>query len=375
MKEKSSVYPAWLLLTITTVIIVLSFLLFFLFFSKTEKTAKGSEDEVFVVADSIEYEQLVQSLRSVFEKEITTPQPEKLFTLKRMSVAQLENNQRSKNIIIAAPLNSVSQTSKYIKTIVDSSVEEKLASDNSFIDYKNDLWAKNQLVAVISAPTIEELNTKILNNSDNLLYIFQKKSDERLFSNLYNPTYEKKNIEGKFLRDYGWVIYVQADYVVALDKPEQKFVWLKKSSASDMDLSIFVHWIDNANPDYLVQDSIKAIRNRLTKQFYQTFNDTSYIVLVEDYFVVKEVNFNGRYALFTQGLWELNIKSTGGPFVNYFFYDEKTQRIYMIDGSVYAPKYYKRNLIQQMDVTLQSFRTKSDLTKERIDELLDAIEN
>lgn len=375
MKEKSSVYPAWLLLTITTVIIVLSFLLFFLFFSKTEKTAKGSEDEVFVVADSIEYEQLVQSLRSVFEKEITTPQPEKLFTLKRMSVAQLENNQRSKNIIIAAPLNSVSQTSKYIKTIVDSSVEEKLASDNSFIDYKNDLWAKNQLVAVISAPTIEELNTKILNNSDNLLYIFQKKSDERLFSNLYNPTYEKKNIEGKFLRDYGWVIYVQADYVVALDKPEQKFVWLKKSSASDMDLSIFVHWIDNANPDYLVQDSIKAIRNRLTKQFYQTFNDTSYIVLVEDYFVVKEVNFNGRYALFTQGLWELNIKGTGGPFVNYFFYDETTQRIYMIDGSVYAPKYYKRNLIQQMDVTLQSFRTKSELTKERIDELLDAIEN
>ncbi len=375
MKEKSSVYPAWLLLTITTVIIVLSFLLFFLFFSKTEKTAKGSEDEVFVVADSIEYEQLVQSLRSVFEKEITTPQPEKLFTLKRMSVAQLENNQRSKNIIIAAPLNSVSQTSKYIKTIVDSSVEEKLASDNSFIDYKNDLWAKNQLVAVISAPTIEELNTKILNNSDNLLYIFQKKSDERLFSNLYNPTYEKKNIEGKFLRDYGWVIYVQADYVVALDKPEQKFVWLKKSSASDMDLSIFVHWIDNANPDYLVHDSIKAIRNRLTKQFYQTFNDTSYIVLVEDYFVVKEVNFNGRYALFTQGLWELNIKGTGGPFVNYFFYDETTQRIYMIDGSVYAPKYYKRNLIQQMDVTLQSFRTKSDLTKERIDELLDAIEN
>lgn len=375
MKEKSSVYPAWLLLTITTVIIVLSFLLFFLFFSKTEKTAKGSEDEVFVVADSIEYEQLVQSLRSVFEKEITTPQPEKLFTLKRMSVAQLENNQRSKNIIIAAPLNSVSQTSEYIKTIVDSSVQEKLASDNNFIDYKNDLWAKNQLVAVISANTIDELNAKILSNSDNLLHTFQKKSDERLFSNLYNPTNEKKNIEGKFLRDYGWVIYVQADYVVALNKPEQKFVWLKKSSASDMELSILVHWIDNANPDYLVQDSIKAIRNRLTKQFYQTFDDTSYIVVAEDYFVVKEVNFNGRYALFTQGLWELNIKGTGGPFVNYFFYDEKSQRIYMIDGSIFAPKYFKRNLIQQVDVTLQSFRTESELSKERIDELLDAIED
>lgn len=339
------------------------------------KPAKGFEDEIIVVSDSVEYEEILASLQSVFEKEIYTPQPEKLFTLKRISVAKFQNNQRTKNIIIAAPLNSGSRTSDYIQAIVDSSVEAKLALDNNFLVYKNDLWARNQLVAVIAAPTIEELNKKILNNSDNLLYTFQKKSDARLFSNLYNPTYEKKDIEGKFLKEYGWVIYVQADFVVALDKSEEKFVWLRRSPGSDMERWIFVHWIDNANPDYLVQDSIKAIRNRVTKKFYQTSDDASYVVVAEDYLVVNEVNFNGRYALFTQGLWELNIKGMGGPFVNYFFYDEKTQRIYMIDGSVYAPKYYKRNLIQQMDVTLQSFRTKSELTKERIENLLDAIEN
>jgi hypothetical protein len=46
----------------------------------------------------------------------------------------------------------------------------------------------------------------------------------------------------------------------------------------------------------------------------------------------------------------------------------------MIDGSIFAPKYYKRNLIQQTDVTLQSFRTKAELSNERIDELLNAAE-
>jgi hypothetical protein len=44
----------------------------------------------------------------------------------------------------------------------------------------------------------------------------------------------------------------------------------------------------------------------------------------------------------------------------------------MIDGSIYAPRYYKRNLIQQMDVTLQSFKTRAELSKERIEELLEA---
>ena len=341
----------------------------------SNKPAKGFEDEIIVVADSIEYEMILESLQSVFEKEIFTPQPEKLFTLKRMDVSRLQNNKRLKNVIIAAPLNSGSKTSTYIEAIVDSSVEAKLSSDTTFIVYKYDLWAKNQIVAVLAANTIEELNTRILKNSDDLLYAFQKKSDERLFSNLYNPTYEKKDIEGKFLRDYGWVIYVQADYALALNKPEDNFVWLRRSPGSDMERWIFVHWIDNASPDYLNQDSIKVLRNRLTKQFYQTIDDASYVVVAEDYFVVNEVNFNGRYALFTQGLWELNIKGMGGPFVNYFFYDEKLQRIYMIDGSVFAPKYYKRNLIQQVDVTLQSFRTKAELNDERIEELLDAIED
>jgi hypothetical protein len=272
-------------------------------------------------------------------------------------------------------LNSGSRTSTYIEAIVDSSVEAKLSSDTTFIVFKYDLWAKNQIVTVLAANTIEELNKKILKNSDDLLYAFQKKSDERLFSNLYNPTYERKDVEGKFLKDYGWVIYVQADYTVALDKPEANFIWLRRSPGSDMERWIFVHWIDNASPDYLNQDSIKVLRNRLTKQFYQTIDDASYVVVAADNFVVNEVNFNGRYALFTQGLWELNIKGMGGPFVNYFFYDEELQRIYMIDGSIFAPKYYKRNLIQQVDVTLQSFRTKAELNDERIEELLEAIKD
>ena len=356
-----------------TLIITLSFIL--ISCDSTNKPAKGFEDEIVVVADSVEYEELLPALQSTFEKEIYTPQPEKLFTLKRMSVFQLENNKRIKNIIIAAPLQSGSRTSQYIQAIVDSSVENKLTSDSSFIAYKYDLWAKNQIVAVLSSNTIEELNKKILNNADDILYAFQKKSDERLFSNLYNPTYEKKDIEGKFLRDYGWVIYVQADYVVAVEKPGDNFIWLRRSPGSEMERWIFIHWIDNATPDYLTKDSIKVIRDRVTKKFYQTSDDASYVVVASDNFVVNEINFNGRYALFTQGLWELNIKGMGGPFVNYFFYDENTRRIYMIDGSVYAPKYYKRNLIQQMDVTLQSFRTETELTPERIEELLEAIED
>ncbi|QQS35087.1 MAG: DUF4837 family protein [Ignavibacteriales bacterium] len=340
----------------------------------SNKPARGPEDEIFVVADSVEYEELKTALQTTFEKEIFTPQPEKLFLLKRISVNEIEKYKNRKNIVIAAPLNSNSNTSKFIGKVVDTLVQNQLNTDPDLLVKKYDLWAKGQLVTVLSAPSMQELEFKILKNKDNILYAYQKKSDERLFESLYNSRYEKKDVEGKLLRDFGWIIYVQADFQLALKRPDENFVWLRRSPNSDMERWIFVHWIDNATPEYLNGDSIKIIRDRVTKEFYKTSDDSSYVVIANDYFSTSEVNFNGRYAILTQGLWDLNIKGMGGPFINYTFYDEKTRRVYMLDGSVFAPKYFKRTLIQQMDVTLQSFLTESELSKERKEDLLDAAE-
>lgn len=340
----------------------------------SQKRATGLEDEIYVVADSLEFEELKIALQTAFEVEINTPQTEKLFTLKRISSNLIEKVKNKKNIVISAPLNSGSYTSQYIKSIIDTSVEKKLATDDNFILTKYDLWAKNQIVTVLTAPTMQELEFKILKNKDNLLYIYQKISDKRLKESLYAPKYERRSIEGKLLRDYGWLIYVQADYKLAKSDPKEKFVWLRRSPGSDMERWIFIHWIDNATPEYLNADSIKSIRNQMTQKFYRTFSDTSYVVIADEFFTTNEINFKDRYAIFTQGLWDLNIKGMGGPFVNYTFYDEKTKRVYMLDGSIFAPKYYKKNLIQQVDVILQSFYTKDELSQDRIDNLIDDID-
>ena len=210
-------------------VLFFSFILSLISCDSADKPARGFEDEIFVVADSTEYEELRTSIESAFEKLIYTPQLEKIFTLKRINVSEVTKYKRRKNIVILAPLNSGTKASEFLSAIVDSSIEEKMKSDPNFIVYKDGLWAKNQMVAVLSAQDIQQLEFKIFQNADNLLYTFQKKSDERLYNSLYNPTYEQKNIEGKFLKDYGWIIYVQADFKVALDKPEDNFVWLRRS--------------------------------------------------------------------------------------------------------------------------------------------------
>jgi hypothetical protein len=356
--------------------IYLAVILIFLSFlsCETKKNAFGLEDEIYVIADSLEYEELKLALESTFEIEINTPLPEKLFTLKPVRLNSLDRIKLRKNIIIIAPLYSQSQTSNFINEIVDDSIESFFKEEQDFFLIQNDVWAKNQIVAIISAPSIQELEFKILKNKDKLLYNFQKKSNERLKESLYNSRYERKEIEGLLLRDFGWVIYVQADFKLAKKDSTNNFVWLRRSPNSDMERWIFIHWIDNANPLYLNIDSIIQIRNRLTEKYYRTSDDSAYVIVAENYLTHTEVNFNNRYAILTQGLWDLNIKGMGGPFINYSFYDENSKRIYMLDGSIYAPKYYKRNLIQQVDVLLQSFLTREELSQERIDELISSID-
>jgi len=338
-----------------------------------QKPASGPEDQIVVFADSLEFEQIKPALSSALEKIIYTPQPEKLFILKRVNLERLNQYKNRKNIIFVAPLSSKSETSNYINAVIDSSLKNKIMKDSSVIISKYNLWAGNQLVTVLTAPTIDKLIRKIKRNQEDLLYSYQKISDKRLYQSLYNSHYEQKKVEAEFLKKYGWIIYVQADFQVAKDDSLDNFVWLRRSPNSDMERWIFIHWINNASLAYLNEDSIKVIRDKVTKKFYRTSDDKGYVVIAKDYFTSSEINFNGRYTILTQGLWELNIKGMGGPFVNYTFYDEKSKRLYMVDGSVFAPKYFKRNLIQQMDVTIQSFLTKDELSPKRKKDLLDTL--
>jgi hypothetical protein len=357
--------------TIISKILFASTFLSLLISCDTKKKAIGNNDEIFVIADTSEYYQLEPVLVETFEKIIYTPQPENLFSLNRNNFENLQKIKNRKNIIIIAPLNSESQTSKYIRKNLDKNVRSLVESDSVFVFNKYDLWAKDQIVMFLTSPSIEKLKNNILLNKESLLYYFQKMSNQRLSESLYSKVYEKKDTEARLLNNYDWTIYVQADFLLAKESREDNFIWLRRAVNSDMERWIFVCWLDNATPDLLNYDSLYSLRNKTTEKFYRTSDEKTFVEISKAPFEpnITEVNFNKKYAMFMQGFWKFKDNSGGGPFLSYSFFDPKSKRLYMIDGSVYAPKYFKKNLIQQLDVLLQSFRMKNELTKERIEDL------
>ncbi len=341
-----------------------------------KQPAVGLEDEIFVIADSTDYYEIEPALYETFSKVIYTPQAETLFELKRLPFEKLSTVKGMKNIIIAAPLNGEGFAAEYVNSLLDSAVYDLVSDGKEFVFNKHDLWAKNQLVMVLTAPDIEDLQKKILLNKETLLHYFRKASDERLLKGVYKSSFEQKDIEAQLLKDYGWMVYVQKDMKLAKDAPEDNFVWLRRGMNTDMERWVFVHWIDDASPEWLDKDSISAIRDRMTSKYYRSTNDSSNVIIAQDQLTTyKEVNFLGRYALMANGFWRFSDKSGGGPYLSYTFFDEETKRLYMLDGSVFAPKYYKKKLIQQLDITLQSFLMKRELSKEKIENMMDELED
>lgn len=342
----------------------------------TKKRSFGKNDEIFVVADTMDYYELEPALVEVFEKVIYTPQPENLFTIKRIPFENFEKVKNKKNVIIIAPLNSSSSTAAYIKKNLTGNLKSLVEKDSLFVFNKYNLWANDQIVMTLTSPTIEKLNANILSNKNDLIYYFQKMSNQRLASSLYSSVYEKKKDEAALLKNFGWTIYVQADFQIAKISKDDNFVWLRRAANSDMERWIFVSWIDNSSPSLLNIDSLKLIRNKITEKFYRTTDENTYVRIADNPFeaTVSEVNFNKKYALLMQGFWQFADFSGGGPFLSYSFFEPKSKRFYMIDGSIYAPKYFKKDLILQVDVLLQSFRLQSELTPSRVEELLDELD-
>lgn len=338
--------------------------------------AIGNDDEIHVFADSADWTALEAHLREALERKVLTPQPEKIFTVRLHPIEEFEDYKVHKNLLIVAPLSSEGPTAQFLRGSLSPEVRALVESGEDAVINKYDLYRRRQIVMFLTAKNLNLLVEKIHATQDPLLYYFQKASLERELSVIYEDAdHEKTDLKKRFLRDYEWTMFIQPDYWVAADSNEARFVWLRRAVPADMERWIFVHWINYADPALLNQPWVFDLRNELTKRFYRTIDDTVYVQIADDFksiqgMSIRETNFLGRYGYEMRGLWRFSDLSGGGPFVNYTIYDDASRRIYMIDGSIYAPRYEKRKLILQIDALAHTFQTIHDLTEEQLDDLL-----
>lgn len=320
----------------------------------------GGDTDLFVIADEANWQVLEEDIRDTFERVIETPQPEKVFAVHWVAPEEHQQYLTRKNIVLVGVLGSEGPIDTKVADMLSPQVKAKVEAGEAFYLPKENAYAKNQLLMVLAGTSVEEIEEKLNVNEQRLYNVFKEKLRQDTFAQMYERM-EQTDLEKELLQKYGWMVRIQHDYFINVDRADDNFVMLRRSLPG-RERWLFVHWLENAQPAIIEQKWMIETRNRFTQKYYA--GD----VVVEAFTSSQEVEFAGRAALKLEGLWENDEKRVGGPFRTYAFYDEPSNRVYMIDIAVFYPAGQKEPFLRQLDIMAHTFKTAREVNKSELGE-------
>jgi len=333
--------------------------LFILTFSCTDlkPTALGPDGRIVVFADSLVYRLAAPGLDKTIRQTVSTlPQPEPLFELEHQPRMKFNDLKQRAYLLILASLQDSTPTSKMARSMLSPSVLELAEKGEQNIFVIRDKYAARQLVVFVIGNTPEEISGILAADSANFTNTFTELTLNRMSLDMFRK-HSNEELSDKMRDKLGFSVRFQHDYVLIRDTLGPNFFYMKRIQP-DLDRWVWIHWWDNPAGDFPKKDRLIAIQDSVMKLHIQA-DDSSYSETVPGIITHKEVNFNGFYGIETRGTWRLNDYSMGGPFITYTFYNDSLKQLFMINGSVLAPKFpEKMKFIREMEVIAKSIRFK-----------------
>ena len=335
--------------------------------------AVGQEGKVALVIDSTLWQGAVgDKLRETISAPIgTLPSREPVFEIDVINLDSrlaLDAAKARKSVLfVAAIRDTVSTESRFVRSILSAEAVQAIVGGESAVVPRENVWRQRQQVFYVLAPTEEDLVAVIDDGADDVIYQLNEATRQRTHRDMFDIG-RQRNIEEYLMDHHGFAVHGQHDYVVAVDT--NQFVWMRRT-LSDTWRSLFVYYEEHADPSRLTPEWITNTRDALTMQHIQGSLGGWVEIDRRQPLDSEEINFKDRFAFEVRGLWHMVGKENGtkfpfgmgGPFLTYAFYDEPTQRLYLVDGMVFAPNFPKREFLRQLEVIAYTFRTRLDTEK------------
>ena len=304
----------------------------------------GSRNQITVVADESAWQAVAEPLSRAYEHEIRTPQPEKTYYLEHVEYAKLSEVTRRPYILFVAPLKSAGPTSVFLANALSPEATDGVNTGQYYVFEKPDLWARDQLVLFITAPTLVTLIDRINEHAADLYSLINDNRNQIVQSEMF-ARLEQTDLEKKYRQKYGWQLRIQHDYVPIIDDSSRNLVVLKRGYP---DRWLTVHWLDGDH-NYLSLEQVAAVRDTLGNWFPDA------VFEYPDYNKYHSLDFRGRAAGLLTGLWATHSDIGGGPFFTYAIYDSILQRTFFVDGAVFAPQDLKEPYLRQLQIMARTF--------------------
>ncbi len=334
--------------------------------------AIGKEGEVTVVVDSSHWTGPVgDTFRETVTPWINTlPQPERYFEIRHLELSServYDSIQDLKNVVVIAPLSDSTNEANFLRRRLSDEARQAVMDGQIAVVSKPNLWRRSQRVYFVTAATPEDLVTALEQRGDSIRGTFKKATLKRMEREMYDDA-RQFALEDTLMNRHGFAVNVQHDFQLAIDTTTASsgFVWLRRLLAKTR-REFFVYYEDDMSPSDITPEWIHETRDSLTRRYLR--GQVAGFVRIDDRraLTTEQTEFKGRYGYEFRGLWhmvaatddsnEFQSVGGGGPFVTYTFYDQSTDRVYLMDGSVFAPDFDKLEFLRQMEVMAQTFRT------------------
>lgn len=323
--------------------------------------ARGEADEIILVMDSAQYKgALGDEIRGIYQQYMKIlNQDEFEFSMSKINPLKMNTVFRNaKNLIFVMTLDSRTRESRAVREYFTDESLKMIDRDTSlFYTVRRDEFAKGQVVLYLFGKTEDQLVKKMHENVDGLKDLFESVVKERIKDDMLAKT--KKQVIKAITEDHGYEIQVPFGWDLA--KNVNDFIWLRRLEAQS-EQNVFVYETKYDDPDFY--QHIDEIRDQITSVYLRDSQKPDKYIerqeIVPTY--TKRISFKDKFALEARGLWKISDNSAGGPYVSYTFVDEPNQKLYYIEGYVYAPGTKKKKLMREVDALLNTFKTPSEMS-------------
>jgi hypothetical protein len=218
---------------------------------------------------------------------------------------------------------------------------------------KRDEFAKGQTVLYLFSREGKTLATQLEENSERIREYFEEQVKQKVTASILKQ--REKEIEKSINEDHN--VNMGVPYGWELAKSGKNFFWIRLLDV-DKEQNVFLYYEPYRGPQ--VFNDLLGLRDKVTEMYLRDSEKSDLYITRQDRedlitAFYDQTSFNDMYCMELRGLWKISDNSAGGPYISYTFVDEETQRLYYLEGYVYAPGGKKKNLIREVEAIMSTF--------------------
>jgi len=325
-------------------IIILSLLV--LIGCDTKRQAIGAADELLIIVSEEHKDAINSALAEIFTDTLYAPKPEPIYKFINADPLGFDELKRHSNLVIGSiGVDETINGTKLVKSLLGDELFDETINGDKQIIFSEDQFGRDQLFMTISGESIEDIKNELLVKSDYIKSYFDKifvqKQQKYLFGND-----RLKKLSDRLNQDYGWSLQIPWGWEIIREVPDSNFIWLGRELPYQW---FSIQWQDG----FLFENEGEAAN--FAFQFPLNYYKN---IQINDYkFDIELVRLNNWSAWRSVGIWESLDGARGGPFINYSWYDKKTNKTYNMNMLVFIPGKEKSTFMRRLDIIAHSFTT------------------